>query len=214
MFIVTADGYEIGMHAAVDAPLTPYAIAWSLSQINRFNGHAHRPYSVAEHSLLVCDIVEREFGLDHHAQLAALMHDAHESVATDMHSPGKDAIGVPWRNWENRWQQLVRSKFGIQVASSLHREAIHSADLIALATERRDLMAATRAPWPVLSGVDPLSRVHLNDADRKRANWEDWRDRWLDKFHELEFARDEAANNFHAGVDDADFSTTPVSEQQ
>lgn len=67
------------------------AIAHSLAQINRF-GHASRPYSVAEHSLLVCEIV-KSMGLDCHAQRAALMHDAHEAFTGDVATPHQSRAG-------------------------------------------------------------------------------------------------------------------------
>lgn len=187
-FIVTADGYEVSMAAPHDTQLTPLAIAWSLSQINRFTGHALRPYSVAEHSLLVCDIAERELGLDHHGQFGALMHDAHECVAGDMHSPGKHVIGHPWYEWEHQWEHLIRAKFSLHVVMTVHHQAIERADEMALATERRDLMPTVpgaHRPWPRLAGVKPVEWVYLAEHDRCTASWEDWRDRWLDRYHQL-----------------------------
>ena len=68
-------------------------IAHALAQINRFTGHAARPYSVAEHSLLVCDIV-RAKGLNAHAQLLALLHDAHEAYCGDVASPTKSLLSA------------------------------------------------------------------------------------------------------------------------
>lgn len=188
-FIVAADGREISMRDSIPGDLTSFGIAWSLSQINRFNGHALRPYSVAEHSLLVCEIVEREFAGDIHASFAALMHDAHEAVAGDMHSPGKAEIGSAWHRWENRWQSLVRTTFSLHTPSVAFRDAIHRADLIALATEKRDLMPAGSLRWPVLFGVEPVAWVDLYSSERRQLGWEDWRDKFLDRFHQLDIAR-------------------------
>ena len=64
-------------------------------------------------------------------------------------------------------------------------------DLIALATEKRDLMPSSPRPWPVLAGVEPVGWVNLRSIERERMTWEDWRDRWLDRYHELDFARNE-----------------------
>jgi hypothetical protein len=188
-FIVTADGHEVSMAAPLDSPLTPLAIAWALSQLNRFTGHALRPYSVAEHSLLVCEIVARDLGGDVHAQLAALLHDAHESVTGDLHSPGKGVVGPAWHAWEWSWERIIRDKFSVVTAFGTHRATIQRADAIALATERRDLMPTFRPgmhrEWPRLAGVRPVEWVALYDEARTKASWEDWRDRWLDKLHEL-----------------------------
>lgn len=191
--IVTADGKEIDVDHGF-GEISEYAIAWSLAQLNRFNGHALRPYSVAEHSLLVLEIMERQLLVtDVHAHLAGLMHDAHEAVTGDMHSPGKSAIGAAWSQWEEQFESKVRSQFALHTASTAFRDVIHQADLIALATERRDLMPwhAELSPWPVLYGVLPADWIDLRDASRRNVGWEDWRDRFLDKFHELEFARNE-----------------------
>ena len=59
-WLVTANADELDLRVPQPQHITVWAIAWSLGQIVRFNGHALRPYSVAEHSLLVCEIAERE----------------------------------------------------------------------------------------------------------------------------------------------------------
>lgn len=190
-FIITAGGNELSLDRPAPGHITAYSIAWSLSQLNRFTGHALRPYSVAEHSLLVCDIAEHELGLDVHGQLAALMHDAHEAFTGDLHTPGKRAVGDAWYAWESQWEDVVRSAFALHTAFIRHAALIKRADLIALATEKRDLMPETPTPWAVLSGVEPLARVDLYSRERIAMGWEDWRDRWLDRYHELDFARNE-----------------------
>lgn len=199
--IVTADGHEIDVEHGLGTITAP-AIAHSLAQLNRFNGHALRPYSVAEHSLLVVEIIEREcqpLQVSVHALFAALMHDAHESISSDLHSPGKAVIGAPWTRWEERFESMVRSQFGLHTAATSYRDLIRKADLVALATERRDLLPCQPelSAWPVLNGVEPVIWVNLRTADRRNATWEDWRDRFLDKLHELEFARDELLAGHH-----------------
>lgn len=192
-WIVTAAGDELSMHRPAPGHITALSVAWALSQINRFNGHCIRPYSVAEHSLLVADIAEQELGLDVHGQFAALMHDAHEAFCGDMHTPGKHMLGTPWHHWEHRWETTVRAAFTTATACAQHHAAIKQADLIALATERRDLLhPRATTPWACLQGIEPLQRVHLHDRTRRAMDWEDWRDRWLDRYHELDFARNEA----------------------
>lgn len=189
-FIVTAGGDELDLQLPQRGHITAWSIAWSLAQLNRFNGHAIRPYSVAEHSLLVCEIAEREFGLDAHGLLAAHLHDAHEAFCGDIVSPAKPQIGPGWAQYELRWERLVHSSFAVMTASAVNRDAIQRADLIALATERRDLMPRTPSPWSVLAGIEPVSWVDLYSPERRAMGWGDWRDRWLDRYHELEYARD------------------------
>lgn len=194
-WILTATGRSIDLAAPHHRDITPLDVAWSLAQTNRFTGHALRPYSVAEHSLLVADIAERILRLPVDGQLAALLHDAHEALCGDMSSPAKQALGSPWAAFEDRLQHAALTAFGAHTASAEHRAAIKLSDLIALATEKRDLMPGHDAgalPWPCLDGIDPASWVNLHAPERQAMTWEDWRDRWLDRYHELDYARTEA----------------------
>lgn len=147
-------------------------IAHSLAHINRFTGHTTRPYSVAEHSELVSDAIAA-MGLGPHAQLAALMHDAHECLVGDIASPVKWALGKAWLELENTIALLFRKRYRLLSAHAAHHRQIKQADLIALATERRDLMrfdAARNMPWPILdtpgAEVLPLESADLNNPAR------------------------------------------------
>lgn len=196
-WIVTSQADELDARCPRPGHITAMTTAWSLAQINRFAGHALRPYSVAEHSLLVSEIVEREFGLDVFAQLAALLHDAHEAYCgADMPAPWKPEI-AGWREWEERWSRTVRRAFAVSTVFVAHGEAIRSADRLALATEKRDLMPATPTPWIVLEGVQPIGWVRLQSPERVASSWEDWRDRWMDRYHELDFARNQRSFPVH-----------------
>lgn len=193
--ILTATGRALDLADPRPGDVMPFDIAWALAQINRFTGHALRPYSVAEHSLLVVDVAERVLRLDAHGLLAALLHDAHEAYTGDQSTPAKQAIGEAWSQFEGRVEYAVRTAFGIHTAAGLNRSDIKLADLIALATERRDLMPHHHAgaiAWPCLQGIDPVSWVNLHTPERQAMTWEDWRDRWLDKYHELDYARNDA----------------------
>jgi uncharacterized protein len=71
-------------------------IAHGLAFVARWNGQTRGdwPYSVAEHSLLVEDIlVRKDPALAPRWRLAALLHDAPEYVIGDMISPVKAAVG-------------------------------------------------------------------------------------------------------------------------
>ncbi|MBD9395169.1 hypothetical protein [Acidovorax sp. ACV01] len=195
-WLVTADG--------TDQPISGYqllignqaprieVIAHSLAQINRFTGHATRPYSVAEHSLLVCDIMAAR-GLDHHAQRAGLMHDAHECLAGDISSPAKWVIGVPWHCFENPLALMVQKQYHLKTANTAYRVDIKTADLTALATERRDLMrfdAQRNAPWGVIdhpgAEVAPMEGVDLNNPARIAMTWRHHRDAFLARYRALD----------------------------
>lgn len=168
-------------------------IAHSLAQINRFTGHACRPYSVAEHSVLVCDIVAG-MGLGPDAQLLALLHDAHECVVGDVSTPLKTALGARWLEVENLHAFALRHAFGLAGAHALHAAAIKQADLVALATERRDLLpwrAGSNLAWPALdtagAQVQPLPeyRMQLDSLQRCTLPWQYHRSAFLRRFAEL-----------------------------
>lgn len=193
-WLVTADGTDQpigGPHLLLAGVPTIEVIAHSLAQINRFTGHAVRPYSVAEHSVLVCDIVAG-MGLGPAAQRAALMHDAHECLCGDVASPIKWELGAAWMAFENPLALLMRKHYGLQAAYTGYRDAIRRGDLIALATERRDLTffdPAANAPWPILdtpgAEVLPLDAVDLNSTVREAMGWEHHQDVFLERYRAL-----------------------------
>ncbi|MEO1601385.1 MAG: hydrolase, partial [Pseudomonadota bacterium] len=80
-------------------------IAHGLARVARWNGQttgAHA-YTVAEHSLLVEDLVGRlKPKASAGERLAALLHDAPEYVIGDMISPFKAALGLDYRAFEGR----------------------------------------------------------------------------------------------------------------
>jgi hypothetical protein len=189
-WIATATGGEFDVRRPRPGQVVFADVAHALAQINRFCGHARRPYSVAEHSLLVTEICEREFGMRVHGLLAALMHDAHEAYTGDMSSPVKQVVGDGWRRFESEMEYAVRRSFSLFYACSSHAHQVHQADLMALATERLQLMPPTATPWAALDGVQPVGWADLMESGRCGMTWLDWRQAFADKYHELEFARD------------------------
>lgn len=166
-------------------------IAHALAQINRYTGHAARPYSVAEHSMLVCDIV-RANGLNAHAQLLGLLHDAHEAYCGDVASPIKHTLGTAWLQLENTLAHRVRESFNLRTSHAAYRKCVQAADLQALATERRDLMRHspdTNLPWPIIDTpggvVHPMQQIDLNSATRTAMTWRHHRDAFLQRYNEL-----------------------------
>lgn len=127
-------------------------VAWSLAHINRYTGHACRAYSVAEHSLLVADIAHL-LGASPGTELAALWHDAHECITGDVSSPVKQMLGSAWSVFEDFHQDGLLEAHELIEPYRAQRDFIKRCDLVALATERRDLTAfdaAIHRPWPVI----------------------------------------------------------------
>jgi hypothetical protein len=107
-------------------------LARALSRIQRFGGHAHKPYSVAEHSVLVSRLC-----LPRHA-LLGLLHDASEAWCGDIVTPLKAGL-ANYKAIERRWMRAVGIACGIGDALVDLPSDVHAADSIALQTERRDV---------------------------------------------------------------------------
>lgn len=191
---VTSQGDELDVRYPQRQLITPLATAWAMAQTNRFAGCALRPYSVAEHSLLVCEVLERVLHVGAIGQLAGLLYDAHKPwQGADLAAPHRQELDRDhdraWSRWEQRWMRYVREAFAISTACLQHAEAIRLARRIALATEQRDVMPASPTPWVDLQGIEPVGWIRLASDERAACTWEHWRDCWLDKYHELDAQR-------------------------
>ena len=202
-WIVTCDGHEASLEFPTHADYTIERIAHSLAQINRFNGHASRPYSVAEHSLLVLAIAKTELQLDANGQMAALMHDAHEAFIGDIISPMKPLLGSAWKRLEMRHSHLMSLRFGYHVAMTMNHHELKVADMMALAVERAALLPHKKpcgtpsTPWPYVCldfGSSPFLirlRDKLMSPDRDQESWQHHRDRFIETFQHLQLERAE-----------------------
>lgn len=187
-WMLTATGSTVDLRWLRDADISLLDIAHHLAQLNRYTGACSRPYSVAEHSLLVCEIAERELAIrSPSVLLAALMHDAHEAYTSDLSSPMKQVLGAAWADTEHRIQHSVQRRFGLLTASASAAADIRWCDLAALSAERAQLMPAGGPEWPVTASHPPLGWAQLHGRDGM--TWLDWRQAFLDKFAELNYAR-------------------------
>jgi uncharacterized protein len=123
-------------------------IAHHLSNICRFGGASHQFYSVAQHSILVTELLPADL------QFVGLMHDATEAYCGDMVRPLKRAMNA-YRELESGLWTVIAEKFGLPLELP---EQIKVADNIALVTERREFITPNpdARPWKVdESGVQP-----------------------------------------------------------
>jgi hypothetical protein len=189
-FMLTASGrdYVLGGPAATlgNAPEIK-DIAHHLAQINRFTGACSRPYSVAEHSLLV-ERIGASLDASPVTRLALLLHDAHEAYTSDLASPAKHAVGLSWNSFESHHAANVRHYFGLRTTFASQRALITFCDLTALATERRDLMPYDpfeNIAWDVLDtpGKEVLAwEAETIDPDEPPLTWREMRAAFLDRY--------------------------------
>ncbi len=132
------------------------------------------------------------------------MHDAHEAYTSDMASPAK--VALVW--WDGQQRQAagtsdydyfervharnIRESFGLSDAFQNYAKDIRRWDLIALATERRDLMPQDEGDgWEILKGVEPLHYDAcgiygpIAGSHREGLSWNFWRGQFSAKYRQL-----------------------------
>lgn len=147
-WILTATGRHFDYLDPRPEDITILDIAQGLAAESRYNGHTRGFYSVAQHAWLTSQIVPPQFALE------ALLHDATEAYCKDIPRPLKELL-ADYQEIEARVDTTIRAAFGLPGSMA---PCVKRADLILLATERRDLMPADPTPWPILEGIEPLTR--------------------------------------------------------
>ena len=151
-FIQTLSGRRVNPLDAAPEDIDPVDIANALANLCRFGGHSRGFYSVAQHSVIVSELVEQRGG-DPEDVFAALMHDASEAYLGDMPHPLKhrSPLGAAFKDAEDHLEAALRQHFAIKPDVP----EIKRADRALLATERR-AFSDERWHWPELEGVEPL----------------------------------------------------------
>jgi 5'-deoxynucleotidase YfbR-like HD superfamily hydrolase len=143
--------YDLGS-PSLPKGATVSTIAASLARINRFTGHTYDVYSVAKHSVFVSKLLE----LDPLAALYGLAHDAHETIVGDINSPLKKFLRLDampeFQLAEDAADQACFTAFGLAYPMPDNIAAlVKRADMVAVATEKRDLMPECDREWTMLT---------------------------------------------------------------
>ncbi len=110
-------------------------IGHALSMVCRYGGHCSRFYSVAEHSILVHDLMKKLY--PNEDPLEGLLHDASEAYLGDMPAPFKNLM-PDFKKYENAIDAAVRDRYALKPVRSNGEKAC---DLIALFIEAEELIA-------------------------------------------------------------------------
>lgn len=129
--ITTYTGRHIDLVQPDAAAIHIDDIAASLAKVNRFTGHTHRPYTVAEHLLLGVEYCTPE------AQFRYFTHDFSEAYLNDISGPMKALRGMQfYRQLEAAWEEVIAERFGLTSKGAKEAKVIDARMLI---TEQRDL---------------------------------------------------------------------------
>lgn len=142
----TAEGLEFDYANPRPSQVSLGDIAHGLSMTCRFGGHTSRFYSVAEHSVIVSQIVEG-WGEGLNEQLGGLFHDGHEAYLGDVPTPMKRLLGESYRKLVGPANYAIAAALDLDVMS-FDCEPVREADHASLFLEAAELL-------PVGPDADP-----------------------------------------------------------
>lgn len=146
-------GRGVDPYSLQEIDIDPADCIHAISQINRFTGHALRPYSVGEHTINLCNAVPQ------HLKKAALIHDWSEAYFNDIASPVKKRM-PEYKKDELAAQHVIFNRMGVDF-KLLHE--LEPYDKRICANEMRDLFNPAFIHY-----LEPLSDVIISTND---VNW-------------------------------------------
>ena len=149
-YIQTSSGRWFNPFEPDPEQIDPGDIARALANVCRFGGHTRAFYSVAQHSVIVSELVE-ERGGDVEDVFAALMHDATEAYLGDMPHPIKhrSPLGAAFKEAEDRLEAVLRRALRDQAG-----RAGDQARRPRAAGHRAAAFSSISWDWPELEGVE------------------------------------------------------------
>jgi len=148
-------------------------IAHHLSLQCRSVGAVTRHYSVAQHSLFVCQLVSEQTA-DPVIQMQAIMHDSEEYITGDWPTPIKWCIpGV--RTVAKNIKKAIGEKFGIELVNM--PPIVKRMDNVAMATEKEQLYLPSEVVWHDMPEPDERAIPTLSPQEAEKL--------FIDKYNEV-----------------------------
>lgn len=176
--LATASGKLVHLGALTKDDIDIRDIAAALAKMCRFNGATRTFYSVAQHSVLVADMLYD----DPVAACYGLLHDAHEAYVGDITRPCRVLIELMAsedlvEHICNNAQQAIHRALGLAwpVPISMLAKVKH-ADDAALSTEFRDLIEGDPPVGLPTAWPRPITRT---------LSWDKAEDLFMDRFNRL-----------------------------
>lgn len=162
--IITASGFVLDLGNPDASGLPVEDVAKALAYQPRWCGATRQFYSVAEHSVMVSHLVPPPIAYD------ALWHDAIEFIQGDWPSPLKVYLG---RDAINKKLAPIEAALANRFGFALHVPGVKEADLVAMATEVRDLLPPTWMDWghlpePAPTRIEPVGPEKAFDLFMQR----------------------------------------------
>jgi len=144
-------------------------IAHALSMLCRFTGHCEKFISVAQHSVSVSYLCDRQ------DRLYGLLHDASEAYISDISSVVKKFPQLSgYKEIEKNIQETICRKFGLP---TVEPESVKIADQLMLGVEAKSLLKNIHPDWSFPIDPPPFQIVSLTPAEAKSL--------FLNRFNEL-----------------------------
>ncbi len=160
-------------------------IAHGLARVARWNGQTigEHGFSVAQHSMVVEELVAHiQPTVDPKWRLAALLHDASEYVIGDMISPFKAALGVSYKDFEERLEHAIHARFGLPAKTpAAIKKLIKQADRACAFFEATQLAGFGREEALTIFGAPPEGYSLIIDPQAPR----EAQKRYVHRFHVL-----------------------------
>lgn len=171
-YISLVDKQRYNFLSPVPEDIDIETIAHSLSNLCRFTGHTREFYSVAQHSVLVSNIVPSRLALE------GLLHDSHEAFVGDIATPLKRLL-PDYKMIEALAGEAVAKMFDLPLVMP---DEVKWADTVALASEVRDLLPGLYSDWNFPAGItiESASCKAIVPLTPQQA-----RDEFLDRYYEI-----------------------------